>query len=379
MNTLPSQNRIWFLQLSRAIACLFVILAHWPPFIKYPNVILKMINLPIFEQYHNVTFIGTVISTYVQYLPPMFRESIFGVGLFFLISGFIIPFSMEKISPYEFLFRRIMRIFPTVFVCVSIAAILLVTAEAISLSNVTVTWNQFIGNVLLIPNHFQVAWLEYGLWTLDIEMKFYFVCFILAFFNGHRSGLVLLFIPKIISMLDIGLIYSTYISFMLIGTCLYNWSNGKWSGKKACFFVSLLMIVNHHYLLEYYAGSSVNMSALEYTNHIYALLAFVILLLINNKIIYSKIMDKIANLSYPLYLMQGTSSYSVYFISYYLSNQTWLSILLTGIWMVSSSIFVHLYIEKPSISLSKKVIGWVKGKRSPQIESPNESTASSVC
>ena len=369
-NISHKENRIWFLQLCRAIACLLIVFIHWISFFKNPNALLVSLNLPNFTNYPDITQLTEILYYSEYYFPSSYRETYFGIGLFFLISGFVIPFSMEKVSPFEFLFRRVMRIYPAVLVCVLMAAVLLFCAEFISSTNTDVTLQRIIGNILLSAEQLHVRFIEYGLWTLEIEIRFYFLCFLFAFFSGQKRALALILAPAV-SSIAFGSIYAAYISFMLVGTCLFNWHKENWSGKKTLFLIAILMIINRDYLIQYYS-LSIDSAGVIYANHIYCLLFFVILLLLNHKLPYSKVMDKVANISYSLYLIHGTASYAIYYWSYTMTNNIVYSVIAALSWIIFASLFVHRYIEKPSIQISKKIILWVKEKQTLYKSSQSE-------
>ncbi|MFS8942929.1 acyltransferase family protein, partial [Escherichia coli] len=105
------KGRVIFASQLRAIAFLSVVAVHW----------LGIYSL-------NPTFISSVtgapdVSTgnsayYISILPPLpyFNYGPFGVSIFFIISGFVLTYSMRNKSPLGYLFARIIRIYPTYIV-----------------------------------------------------------------------------------------------------------------------------------------------------------------------------------------------------------------------------------------------------------------------
>jgi peptidoglycan/LPS O-acetylase OafA/YrhL len=101
----------------------------------------------------------------------------FGVGLFFLISGFVIPFSLLRTNAKDFLVGRFFRIYPLY------AAGFTVTLTALYLSshiggrpfpythtNVLIHYVPGLRDIMHFPT------IDYIIWTLEIELKFYVLC-----------------------------------------------------------------------------------------------------------------------------------------------------------------------------------------------------------
>ncbi len=99
-----------------------------------------------------------------------------GVVVFFLISGFVIPFSIknkpEQLAP--FLVSRFFRLYPAFWVSVILA---LVSKELIF--NETISIGVFLANLTMVPGVFGKPMLYSVYWTLLVELAFYLMCIIM--------------------------------------------------------------------------------------------------------------------------------------------------------------------------------------------------------
>lgn len=105
----------------------------------------------------------------------------FGVALFFLISGFVIPFSVAALSPRGFAVARALRIWPTYAVGLSIA-LLCVLLNARS-AGVPFPYTAFdmVSHYLILPRWPLLARPIDGIiWTLEIELFFYAFCLVVS-------------------------------------------------------------------------------------------------------------------------------------------------------------------------------------------------------
>ena len=106
---------------------------------------------------------------------PWFNFGPFGVGLFFLISGFVIPFSLDRHSRASFLAARLLRIYPTYVaaLCLELAvlqAAALYWQRPFPYGDATVLWN-----LLLLNSQTGHPSIDLVNWTLVVELKFYLV------------------------------------------------------------------------------------------------------------------------------------------------------------------------------------------------------------
>lgn len=93
-----------------------------------------------------------------------------GVEIFFVISGFVISYSAAGVSPFVFLRRRIIRLYPSAWIC---ATATLVTVLLISRGDAD-TASEYVRAMTLWV---QGPWIDGVYWTLGIEIIFYALIF----------------------------------------------------------------------------------------------------------------------------------------------------------------------------------------------------------
>lgn len=173
-------NKVVFANQLRGIAVLAVLIVHWCAMYWYSrDPISAYIYAPV---------IGGEASTLIYWImPPTFNYGPFGVAIFFLVSGFVIPFSLQKANPLEFLVSRVFRIYPTYWV--ASALMLGVVWLSAQYWGRTFEMDHFrlIANLTLINVNFLQQSIDMVNWTLSIELKFYLVAAILYQFIRKGS------------------------------------------------------------------------------------------------------------------------------------------------------------------------------------------------
>ncbi len=103
-----------------------------------------------------------------------FKLGISGVDLFFMISGFVIFMSLQKIkSGSEFVINRIGRLYPTYWSAVTFTFIIML-AYAFYKGNQSIYLTiRYIANMTMFQFYFQIDDLDGPYWSLIIEMLFY--------------------------------------------------------------------------------------------------------------------------------------------------------------------------------------------------------------
>ncbi|MEP2310610.1 acyltransferase family protein, partial [Rhodopirellula bahusiensis] len=97
----------------------------------------------------------------------------YGVELFFILSGFVNSMSlMRRGRPTDFVAARLIRIVP-LFLMVICANLWIVTFAP--LNGQPISTEQFLANLTLMPRVFGYECIDPVMWTLQVEMMFYFV------------------------------------------------------------------------------------------------------------------------------------------------------------------------------------------------------------
>ncbi|KAB0493731.1 acyltransferase family protein [Pseudomonas vancouverensis] len=366
-------DKMWFLQFLRAVACLLIVYVHWLTFILNPGSVNEFVyqtKLPAYEASAGVITYATAVG---KILPFDFREVYFGLALFFLISGFIIPVSLEKGSKVNYVVRRIARILPTAFVCTIITSLVMLAGIYVEGSSVApFSVVAVLANALLVRDMLGQPFIDTAIWTLEIEVHFYIICFVISFFSGQKKAWVILSLPALFFLASLALTYSTgpyeiyrrylnviaingsFLGVMFVGMALYNFSTGNWSVLKTAIMVFVLLVLNN-LTLQNYASSTFT---IIYANHVSAVLVFIRLMLLGDRVPYFKLMDKLAEISYPLYLLHGGCGYTIFYMVYKSTHNTSVSLFASFVAVSSLTYIVHWTIERPSTPVGKRVAGF---------------------
>lgn len=124
---------------------------------------------------------------------PFFRFGTTGVDLFFIISGFVIMMSLEKIRfGYEFVINRFCRLFPTYWACVTVTLIIIMCAKPYYGHPMIIPWEQYFGNMTMFQFYLGYEDLDGPYWTMIVEMLFYLVMLILFYARALKSSVFIL-------------------------------------------------------------------------------------------------------------------------------------------------------------------------------------------
>jgi peptidoglycan/LPS O-acetylase OafA/YrhL len=102
------------------------------------------------------------------------RYGYLGVPLFFMISGFVIPWSAMGRTPADFVASRVSRLYPTFWV-----AMALTIALAFVFQGTLPSVRTLIANMTMVPAMLGSPRIDDIYWTLEIEVRFYALIFVL--------------------------------------------------------------------------------------------------------------------------------------------------------------------------------------------------------
>jgi peptidoglycan/LPS O-acetylase OafA/YrhL len=161
---------------------------------------------------------GSVLLYHMTYIPsflPHQQVAIFdgvgsvskfgylGVELFFLISGFVILWSADGRSAAEFVISRIARLYPTYWVAVLITLTVLSIAGTAGTLTMPLT---IAANLGMMAGYVGRPYVDGVYWTLQAELKFYFIVTVLLLLRQMKN------IERWLFAWVIGLLMSQFVS-----------------------------------------------------------------------------------------------------------------------------------------------------------------------
>lgn len=180
-----------------------------------------------------------------------FNPGIFGVGLFFLVSGFIIPVSLErKKSLKKFWITRLFRIYPLFIFSLTVTLFIIYFQNPLRLPSLQTVVLQ----VLFLLHFITGKSIVYLYWTLGLEILFYVLVSAAYYFGYIKKSVLLACIMLGISFIagsillglmhigaGSGLIF--YLASMFTGTLYYRYLNGEIKLKTLILVISLTVVV----------------------------------------------------------------------------------------------------------------------------------------
>jgi len=147
-----------------------------------------------------------------NYLTPILSYGEYGVQIFFVISGFIIPFSMKKsnytISDFwKNLYRRYIRLAPPAYIAMLFSILIYFSAIIVLKRPIDgISWpgmnlQAIIGNLTFSAPLIQSSWYNPVFWTLAIEFQFYILIGLLLPLILNKKYILAFIISSIIILI----------------------------------------------------------------------------------------------------------------------------------------------------------------------------------
>jgi peptidoglycan/LPS O-acetylase OafA/YrhL len=161
-----------------------------------------------------------------------FWQGRYGVEFFFIISGFVIFYTLENTHSFKrFLINRWIRLFPSALIAstITLIVLLLLTNENLPnlllkyLTNLSLVGSNLL-NFLFSKNGQTFRYLDYSLWSLWPEIQFYFIAAIIFYFNREnflRNFTITALIFIGIFWLNSNVIGSNYLNISPNGFCMH--------------------------------------------------------------------------------------------------------------------------------------------------------------
>jgi lipopolysaccharide transport system permease protein len=367
-------GRLEFVQQLRGLASLIVVFgAHLlGVFWLAPAAVRLMIGVPTWEAPPPPSFV-----VWLQQFPQIGFGHL-GVSTFFLISGFVIPFSVKALGARRFLVARFFRIYPVYWVGLACGLVALHIAASVWGTAWTLGARHIALQAMLIRDVFWIPSIDQISWTLEIEVKFYLLCAVMASVLRRSNLLALICVAfgggilmlwstdqlDAIGRLSPGLAHAVvalqmnwvYISFMLIGVAFHFHhvraitTKALWLSVLALFGMFWITWVNGPFAAQVYGPY----------NYAASLIAFTVLYRRRDRPIRSRILHFFGDISYPLYVVHPLVGYVGLALALKagLSPVGALAIVVPII--LGGAYLLHRIVETPSIDFGHSL---VRGKR----------------
>ena len=360
-------EKVAFADALRGLASLCVLIAHY--------VGVFWLNRPVTAQIGHFPVLTEAavptpaLSTWLCTVPG-FNWGSFGVALFFLVSGFAIPFSLARFDAVAFLAARALRILPTYAVGFAVSALALwisvqVYGEAFPLSAKQLVIHAIAGAREL----FGAPMVDYVVWTLEVEIKFYIVCALAA--AAIRGGRLSTFlVPAAIFVLVMALDRTTiavnpvtdriidawrfggrFMIFMFIGTAVQFRHRGLLSRGATHALTAALFAA---FLLQWYVGP---LAEIFYQTSSWgiALVVFLLASIAPARYCRNAVFGFFAKASYPLYACHSVAGYVGMRLLAGAGVPPTLAIAIAATAAVTLAYAIHLAVEAPTQALARAV------------------------
>ncbi len=160
--------------------------------------------------------------------------------------------------------------------------------------------------------------------------------------------------------------YATFVVFILIGVVLHYLYRRVWARAESLLLVAgifgLWIFAIHHRALGALTAAYISTS-------IVALAIFVGPFLIRAHLPYSAWLDRLSNISYPLYLLHGVNGYIVIRAVYAVTGDYYVGLAAAVTVAVATATVVHLLVETPTNDFGRRV------SRRPQVRTTRNDMA----
>ena len=332
MDNLKNTQRTYELDLIRFIAALCVVIYH------YKSLVVASMpqNLEFTTRLYSITKFG--------YL---------GVDLFFIISGFVIFASANNRTWYQFSVSRIVRIYPTFWVCLTLTSVIILLSKNADSINII----KYLTNLTLFHTYLNIESIDGVYWTLVTEIKFYICIFLLLYFKYFDKYKIWIPIWLVLTILFfvmeqpffLGWFISPYYSpYFISGIIFYLAKRDGYSlFHIIILLVSLILACNYAY--EIIDSFSKNISNLDRVIAVLIVCGFYLLFFMISlgrlSIKKYKYLPVLGGMTYPLYLLHNLMGKTFFHMLNEYLEPIPLIFMISAV-IILLSYIVHTYFEK---------------------------------
>lgn len=291
----------------------------------------------------------------------------FGVVLFFFVSGYIVPHSLERRGNIKsFWVGRFWRLMPLYYFCFAVVSILILSGADLHLAYDPRSIKHVLINLTMMQDLVKMPSISAVTWTLGVEVLLYIaitIAFAMGFLKNTRLItsvlLVLFFIAAVIAPIVFHFRFPAgsiaVFTSLLSGMLLYRWKEGKIETKECALWIVACFAVLVSAAIMNYGNTRASATDIQPTRFcaifsaLTGYLGFV-LILRTREMKYPKPLLSLGQWSYSIYLLHPLALSALNFDIPNLAK--------APLQILGSIVFGYLgytFIEKPGLALGKKL------------------------
>jgi peptidoglycan/LPS O-acetylase OafA/YrhL len=298
----------------------------------------------------------------------------FAVGFFFLISGFLIPLTMDGKTVRSFVANRVFRIWPVWTANLVLIASVWVMVSAVTGRPIGVPAGTWVANALLMPDLAHVPTLDPPGWTLLVEVKFYAFCALAGATFGLRRAWIIVATAVGLALYAIAVWHRLgglavehqrvwvvtqvlawdvqHLCMIFAGVCFYNHYRHGWSLPKAVLTVAVCIVSMTTSALFVYDGAAFR--GARYAGYLCAVVVFSVLYARRDQIPASPVAERLAAMSYSLYAVHFVLGMVVVHAIVVVTGRPLIAVLGGCVVVAVASYAMYRLVEAPAIAVRKR-------------------------
>jgi peptidoglycan/LPS O-acetylase OafA/YrhL len=283
-----------------------------------------------------------------------------GVSLFFMISGFVIAYSAERASAYDFMVSRVARLYPAFLFCMSLTAIVVLAAPQ-HFVEFQVNPARWLANLTMVSLVFKQPFVDGAYWSIVTEITFYFWMTILIALGVYQKHLLRVlaawmlvsvanefyFASQILNKV-MATQYSCYFVLGILSYRAFSQNRGFLLQEMAIAAVALVLSLKSDLVVQTWMIRNYSYAA-EFTAWGSILKTLIFLALLNLAVRIKPILSSnwcylLGGLTYPLYLLHSNIGFTLFNLLHGNVNR-WVAFALITSLMISLAYCVFRYVE----------------------------------
>ena len=354
----PLTPRLIFAHQLRGVAALLIVITHF--FGNFYGTQAGLAALTFSPDLHMIA------APWVRWFDFPYFKGPFGVAVFFLISGFVIPFSLEKATPPRFLLMRAFRIYPTYVAAFALSMLAMAASAHYWQLPFTHSAAELISNALLVNNLVGISSVDPINWTLSIEIKFYLTAAVLGSWLFRRQCVYLaLWVTLLLAgtavlsrvtapppwLLALAAEWH-YLIFMLIGVTFYQHIS-KLISMPALLARSLLLLAA--FGLNWSISPQRDALPIIGIYYLYAYLVFGLCYLGRGWFRPLRLLDFLADISFPLYVVHSLAGFAALKVMLHAGVPFGVAVVPVLTLVIVVATLLHRLVELPSNAFGKRL------------------------